>query len=230
MTLNEKVFSIPPFISVSWQNIYSLSVDFRLSSPLLVVYLTNSQIIEIPNLESEIIEKAFQLHQTHLEKKEPFDSAHLSKNEAKKSLNTNSQDNPLMDWITHIYLDLQHDQSQKMSNSIPQELAEKINQLSKTLGLDLSHLSLNHENCDCLYCQINSSLNNNTLPVKDSEEIVSDEDLKFREWDITTEGQSVYKVHNPSDSNECYTVYLGDPIGCTCGAHNCEHIKAVLEH
>ena len=35
-------------------------------------------------------------------------------------------------------------------------------------------------------------------------------------------------VTNPLDANEHYNVFLGDPIGCTCGQKNCEHIRAVL--
>ncbi|NGX33463.1 MAG: hypothetical protein K1060chlam4_01531, partial [Candidatus Anoxychlamydiales bacterium] len=38
----------------------------------------------------------------------------------------------------------------------------------------------------------------------------------------------LYRVTNPLDENEHYSVFLKDPIGCTCGKKNCEHVKAVL--
>jgi hypothetical protein len=34
---------------------------------------------------------------------------------------------------------------------------------------------------------------------------------------------------NPLDHKEHYNVFLGDPIGCSCGNNNCEHIQAVLK-
>ena len=59
-------------------------------------------------------------------------------------------------------------------------------------------------------------------------EEVTDEDLKFRTWDIKQPGKKLYLVTNPLDNNENYNVFLGKPVGCTCGQKYCEHIKAVL--
>jgi hypothetical protein len=64
-------------------------------------------------------------------------------------------------------------------------------------------------------------------PINDEE--ISAEDLRFKEWEIAKLSQNLYKVINPLDSNEEYQVFLGTPIGCTCGIHHCEHIKAVLK-
>ncbi|MGH2612567.1 MAG: hypothetical protein ACRDFB_05905, partial [Rhabdochlamydiaceae bacterium] len=61
------------------------------------------------------------------------------------------------------------------------------------------------------------------------EEEVSDEDLKFRTWDIKQENDKLYSVTNPLDKKEHYNVFLGKPLGCTCGNKNCEHIQAVLK-
>ena len=60
------------------------------------------------------------------------------------------------------------------------------------------------------------------------EEIVSDEDLAFRDWEIKQTTDEKYQVTNPLDANEQYNVFLGNPLGCTCGEKNCEHIRAVL--
>ncbi len=60
------------------------------------------------------------------------------------------------------------------------------------------------------------------------DEDVSEEELKFKMWDIEEIDETLFKVTNPLDANEHYNVYLGNPIGCTCGKKNCEHIKAVL--
>jgi hypothetical protein len=64
-------------------------------------------------------------------------------------------------------------------------------------------------------------------PLEEIEE-VSDEDLKFRDWEIKQTAEQLYTVTNPLDANEHYNVFLGSPLGCTCGDKNCEHIRAVL--
>ncbi len=38
----------------------------------------------------------------------------------------------------------------------------------------------------------------------------------------------LYVVTNPLDDKEHYNVFLGDPVGCTCGHHHCDHVRAVL--
>jgi PhoH-like ATPase len=47
-------------------------------------------------------------------------------------------------------------------------------------------------------------------------------------WGIEQTAEQLYKVTNPLDANEQYNVFLGTPLGCTCGLKNCEHIRAVL--
>jgi hypothetical protein len=71
-------------------------------------------------------------------------------------------------------------------------------------------------------------LGNKTQDEEEQEEMVSDEELKFRSWDVVQTGEKLYLVCNPIDSKEHYNVYLGEPIGCTCGQTHCEHIRAVL--
>ena len=60
------------------------------------------------------------------------------------------------------------------------------------------------------------------------EEEITEDDLKFRNWDIRQTADKLYAVTNPLDENEHYSVFLGTPLGCTCGEKNCEHIRAVL--
>jgi hypothetical protein len=62
------------------------------------------------------------------------------------------------------------------------------------------------------------------------EELVSDDELKFRTWDISQSNEKLYIVSNPLDDHEHYSVYLGEPIGCTCGQKLCEHVRAVLNN
>jgi len=62
----------------------------------------------------------------------------------------------------------------------------------------------------------------------EGEEEVSDEDLTFQDWEVKQEGDKLYLVTNPLDRDERYRVFLGKPLGCTCGKTNCEHIRMVL--
>jgi len=84
--------------------------------------------------------------------------------------------------------------------------------------------------CNCPYCQIANAMQGTVSEVeeKEVEEEVTEDDLKFREWDIKQEGDKLYIVTNPLDADEHYQVFLGTPVGCTCGQKNCEHIRTVL--
>jgi hypothetical protein len=88
--------------------------------------------------------------------------------------------------------------------------------------------------CNCPHCQITRAIctdapTGDTSPVMDEEEIVSEKDLQFKTWDIIQSSDHIYEVRNPLDSEEYYHVHLSDPIGCTCGRNDCEHIQAVLK-
>ena len=128
---------------------------------------------------------------------------------------------------------LQHSQAQANFPNLPQELITKIASVSKALGLDhqLENVAKAEPHCNCPYCQIARALHEEP-PIESSstpkEEPVHEDDFKFREWDIKETGVNLYNVTNPLDQSENYQVFLGKPIGCTCGNKNCEHIKAVL--
>jgi hypothetical protein len=103
---------------------------------------------------------------------------------------------------------------------------EKITTVARAFGLaDTSALQDPEPNCNCVYCQVVRSLKQEN---KTPEEEVSESDLRFRNWDIVQTADKLYLITNPLDKNEHYNVYLGSPLGCTCGSKNCEHIRAVL--
>ena len=47
--------------------------------------------------------------------------------------------------------------------------------------------------------------------------------------EITQTGDKLFTVVNKLDPQENYHVYLGHPVGCTCGKQGCEHILVVLK-
>ena len=116
---------------------------------------------------------------------------------------------------------------------MPEEIASKIEMLGKTLPPEeLANFLHPVANCNCMYCQISRILKQEhaTEIVDSSEYEIEDEDLNFEQWQVETISDKMYHVINKLDPTEHYNVYLGDPIGCTCGKQNCEHIVAVLRH
>ena len=84
--------------------------------------------------------------------------------------------------------------------------------------------------CNCFFCQIARALNPELSSSHTTDEpAIADEELQFQQWDIKQTGEKLYSVINRLDEHEKYNVYLGHPIGCTCGKQGCEHILAVLK-
>jgi hypothetical protein len=211
MNITDKILSIPPYISSSWKNITSLHMETRPFGQVLVIELSTGTKIDIPNLDGPTLEQIFACHAKTVEEDAfpmPFAFPNL------KGLMS----------IT------QHVAEQKESAPLPPEMLEKIAEMTKgLLPDDLSCIQPPESGCNCPHCQIMRAIVGPAAEPAAVEEAVSDEDLKFRTWDIKQENDKLYSVMNPLDHKEHYNVFLGDPIGCSCGNNNCEHIQAVLK-
>ena len=218
MKINAQVLSLPPYISTSWKNINSLTVDT--SGNLIILLHSNAKII-IPNLEKSIINLIFDAHAKHIEK---------SENSEKKP--TDIFGSPFLkigpEGIDSLGSAMQHNQDQKDAPDLPNEILDKIKSITKIMGIESPDMAPKpEENCNCVHCQIARAIRG-LKKDDDLEDEVTEDDLKFRTWDIEQTDEKLYTLTNPLDKNEHYTVFLGSPIGCTCGEKNCEHIKAVL--
>jgi hypothetical protein len=126
---------------------------------------------------------------------------------------------------------LQHNLNQANTADIPPEVLEKISGMIKMMtNGDIAAFPKPEPHCNCPHCQVARSIHGISKNEEPHalDQAVSDEELKFRDWDISKRGDQLYIVTNPLDPKEYYSVYLGSPIGCTCGQPHCEHIKAVL--
>jgi hypothetical protein len=124
---------------------------------------------------------------------------------------------------------MQHNPGQSDLPPIPPDVLKKISLIAKAFGLeDTSTLAQPEPNCNCVYCQITRAFNRQESSAAEQVEEISNEDLKFRDWEVKSTGDKLYSVTNPLESSEQYSVFLGTPLGCTCGNKNCEHIRAVL--
>ncbi len=130
---------------------------------------------------------------------------------------------------------LVHNPAQKDAADIPKPILQKIAAIAKIISPeDITAMPKAEPHCNCLHCQIVRTINEAVEPEKlviseqDADE-VKDEELAFQQWDVTQAGDNLFNVINRLDNQEKYSVYLGHPVGCTCGKSSCEHIVAVLK-
>lgn len=218
MKINKSILHLPPYISTSWDNITSIFSQEQ----FLIIILKNGIKIEIPNLNAGLIELIFDTHAKVLE------SNSISKPKTSISFGLPLNPNIGLDSISSA---MQHDPSQKNAPDLPLDILKKIANLAKLFAEEANmDMPKPEKDCNCMHCQIAKALQIGAgVNPENLDDEVLDDDLKFRVWDIKEEGSKLFSVINPLDQNEHYSVFLGEPIGCTCGKRNCEHIKAVLK-
>ncbi len=240
MKINEHILSLPPYISTTWQNVSGI---YQPKPHLIEIQLDGNRTIEIPLTDEKTIDLIFYFHSKFLEMKtskslvnSTTDHPAIQEKKEKEPVSFSFPlpfpllgDQPLS--FTQI---LQHNPDLSHIPPIPKALLEKVASFASTLGPEMNQTLFpdTQPHCNCLYCQVGKALNQNpnSSEVEPTleDELVSDEELKFKEWEITKKSDHLYAVQNPLDPIEHYRVFLGSPIGCTCGHNNCEHIKAVL--
>lgn len=221
MKITHKILNIPPYISTSWENIKLLALD----GPNLVIILQNESRVVIPGIDKNTLTAIFDAHAKALEERTKPGKINLSFGLPAQNFLGSSG-------LEGLPQAMQHNPEQANMPDLPPEMLDKISALAKAMGVDDSNvLPQAEKGCNCTHCQLARALRGegkHELLEKETEE-VSEEDLKFRSWDIEQTGENQYTVSNPFNKNEKYTVFLGKPIGCTCGSDKCEHIQAVLK-
>lgn len=232
LKINNKILSIPPFISTTWSRIASI----RMRDNVLSITLTMGETIDIKGLSEDQILEIFSFHAQHLEKVDEgevrnrpikdlefFKQAMFGGEAATINLAFGSVDG-LVSGMTH-----QPEQSD--APDLPKEVIDKIREIVSAIGI-LDEVSVvdPEPNCNCFHCQITRAFKEE-LPqqLSHDEEIVQEEDLRFEDWKVQQTGANLFVVVNPLDQQDKYNVYVGDPIGCTCGQQGCEHLIAVLK-
>jgi hypothetical protein len=237
--ITSKLIFIPPYLSATWSQVKSLRVEGESEDFTLRVTLADGHTVAIPHLDSQTVEQAFAEHARYVET--------MSDGEEKGAKNQLIEGQvpagPLQGLLgMPITFDfpatmesmgsvLAHNPEQADSPALPAEVLNRIAAIARAVGGDAQTLPPFEANCNCLYCQIARALQGGTLTHEEEEsaaEPVSDDELRFRTWDVEQTGEKVYTVTNPLEAKEQYSVFLGEPIGCTCGLKNCEHVRAVL--
>lgn len=221
MKITSSLLSIPPYISTPWKNIASLHTEEKEGLSILIISLQNKTKIEIPDLDKDSITKIFETHANSLE---PAASAPFPDNPILGPFSFRlpfPSNNSIIDSLGS---SMEHNEAQTNLPPLAPDVLKKISIVARAFGLeDLSALPSAKEDCNCIYCQVIRALTE-----EKAEEEISEADLKFQNWKIEQTAEKLYLVTNPLDLAEYYNVYLGDPIGCTCGKKHCEHIKEVL--
>lgn len=236
MKINKKILHLPPYISTSWNYVSAL----RAQGADLHVYLTSGAEICVPNLKPDTLENIFMQHVSYLEDKE-------AQNVPPPSLKSfPKMGEPVFNPGESLFkiglsnaeglnAAMQHNPALAHSPDLPAEVLEKIGAISKIIAPEDMIIPKAEPHCNCPYCQIarclhGSNESESAMPAEEkTEEEVKEEELQFQEWEITQSGEKLFTVVNKLDSQEKYSVYLGHPVGCTCGKEGCEHILAVLK-
>lgn len=244
MKINEKILSIPPYISTTWENISSI----KMKGSLISITLKDGDSIDIPTLEKETIDLIFTTHAEQIEKTcfqnlyfkeagpEIEKKQHPILSQTLFGQGQHMGNFPLkFEFATLDGLNMiaEHNPQEMNAPNLPDLILEKIGSIAKIVAPDeLAPLPKDVPNCNCFHCQITRTINGNMSKEINEEvivdEVVLDDELQFNQWNVTLMGENLYKVTNKLDSDEQYNVFLGSPVGCNCGHTNCEHIIAAL--
>jgi len=223
MKITSKILHLPPYISLSWHEVKAIFTE----GEALSVLLNDGGRVLVPDLDKETLEKVFKAHAQFLEFKGVAEPRMQSVAFPFRMGPAN---------LEGVGNAMQHNPEQRHAPDLPKEVLEKIASIVKIVSpAEGAEAPEAEPHCNCPHCQIaraikGSSEDDKALDhQKDSEEEVSDEELKFSQWEIVEAGEQLYTVVNKLDRDERYSVYLGNPVGCTCGREGCEHIVAVLE-
>lgn len=243
MIINSKFFHHPPYVSTTWKQVAAI----HSSENNLILNLHNGDLIKIPDLSLEEKNAIFNAHADFLQKETATPTLPMTpKNfppfppslaEAFMSAGTLPEASfqfgiANADGFASA---LQHNQAQANMPDLPHEILEKIGAIAKIIAPhDVQELPKAEPHCNCMHCQIaraiHQGVDDHPIAVTDeSEPVVSDEELAFQDWDIQLKGNAMYQVTDKQDLSKSFVVYLGEPMGCTCGQQGCEHLIAVLK-
>lgn len=236
MKITPTILSIPPYLSTTWTHIRAL----YMKDERLVVSLLDGVNIAIPNLSEEELKNIFAAHAVFAEyqhrKTQPpekqtpvhlFHAGTIPDGEQAGSVRFS------FDNMESLGSALQHNPAQAHLPDLPPDILNKIASIAKIVAPgEIQNLPKAEPHCNCPHCQIARAIHGTTHPSvaeQTIEDEVSDKDLSFQQWSILQVSDNLFSVTNKLDTLEKYNVFLGDPVGCTCGKAGCEHILAVLK-
>lgn len=239
--INEKILCIPPYISTQWQEVTSIhsEEDSAHQKSSLIINLKEGKIIKIENIEPSLRDLAFAAHLQYLEK-----SSSSEKNTIFQTLFGEQAEGAipirldftsvkgLPEGVEGMESAFHHNAAAQIPN-LPAEVLEKVASIARIfMNGDLNSFPKPEPHCNCMHCQVAREIHKipaETSQLIENEDVeVKEEELRFRTWDILQIGEQLFTVTDPTNPKLKFNVFLGSPIGCTCGDNGCEHIRAVL--
>ena len=226
MQISKNVLNLPPYLSTPWKNVSSIYLD----GSALKVVLNSGTTVEVPGLDQESLKTIFQAHAAHLEEESAPPSPFKLPSPPKDQVIGFKMPIGMEGALANFGDMMQHNSEQMHAAPLPKEILSKIAEMAKTVGMDASMFPKPEPHCNCPHCQMARAIHQtkNEEQIEEPEEEITEEDLRFRDWDIEKTGDKLYRVTNPLENEEHFDVFLGTPVGCTCGEKDCEHIRAVL--
>lgn len=224
--ITDKILSIPPYISTTWSHIAAL----HMKGSLLAITLVDGDTLHIPHLNGDMVHLIFQQHAIYLDKEQIIPTSSHSSKESPEHQEKSSIRLSFGSSLEGLGNMMQHNPNQTEAPDLPPEILQQIGAVAKIITpADELLLPKSEPNCNCFHCQVVRALNpGSPLPQIEESEVL-EQDLQFQQWTITQTGEKLFCVVNRLDEHEKYNVYLGEPVGCTCGQAGCEHILAVLK-
>lgn len=243
MKIDNKILSIPPYISTLWQYVDGL----YMRGATLVVTLFGGESVNIPGLNSEIIQSVFSAHADSLEqepRQQPVNKSNQQLPDLPFGLPIFSQAFPMMTngessfqfgigTMDGFATAMQHNPAQANAPDLPREILQKIGAIVKIVAPEevIENASA-VQHCNCPHCQITRAIMAEPL-VSNTESCLEVKappppETTYQQWKIQQTGDNLFNVIDSVDASE-YKVCLGDSIACTCGKPGCEHIIAVLK-
>lgn len=239
--ITEKMICIPPHVSTSWDHVtFMQAQDNPLGGLDLIMHLDHQATITIRNLDKALVDLAFAAHLKYMEAssdkqetthKGPFEALNQLFGISPEQLEQMSIRFGVggIPGLENLEMAMHHDLANAKAPDLPHELLERVTQLTKMVtGGNLSGFPKPEPHCNCPHCQIARAVHGQNKELSLPEEPVLENELTFRDWEVSHISEQLYSVTNPLDQDEQYQVFLGNPVGCTCGHPHCEHLKAVL--
>ena len=216
MNVNAHYLSFPPHLSTSWDQVAAL---FMKSNGRIEVQLKSGENVLLPEMTSEETEVVFRYHSLYLLKQAGGTGTAMTPFLGGFRLEIGSSEG--------LVLPLQHNPDDAQSPELPEEAIMKIAEMAKSI-VPPEHLDafIPESDCRCTYCEIARIIRGEQ---EDLAEIALLEEKQESAWEVRPMGNKLYSVVNQKDQQESYSVYLGEPIGCTCGKSRCVHILTVLK-
>jgi hypothetical protein len=212
----------------------------------LVIILFGGESINVPGLKPEIIEAVFAAHAEFLEQEASQQSE--SKQDSNQLMNLPfglplfSQTLPMftsgdsafqfgIGSMEGIGTAMQHNPAQADAPDLPSEILQKISAIVKIVAPEevISGVAA-VQDCNCPHCQITRAIQGNEIESQpfDVKNLPS-EIRETQHFQIQQIGEDLYTVMDNHDASRTeYKVFLGRPVGCTCGKEGCVHLVAVL--